>query len=141
MNTSAFAPKPPSKGLSIALWIIQAFLALGFLASGLMKLTTPIEKLTAMMPWVSAVPGLLVRFIGLAEILGAVGLVLPALTRIRPRLTPWAAIGLLVIMLLAVGFHATRGELQVLGAPVVFGGMPAFVAWGRFRKAPFSPRS
>ena len=80
------------------------------------------------------------RFIGLSEIAGAIGLVLPALTRIKPILTAWAAVGLTTIMVLAMIMHAVRGELGALPMNAVLGGMAAFVAWGRFRWAPIAPR-
>ena len=75
--------------MTYVLWIVQALLALLFLFTGGMKLVLPIEELTAEMP----LPGLFVRFIGVAEVLGALGLVLPGLLRIRPGLTPLAAAG------------------------------------------------
>lgn len=75
---------------------------------------------------------------------GALGLVLPAATRIRPRLTPVAALGLVTVMLLAVlfhvVFHVARGEFQMLPVNVVLGGLASFVAWGRFEKVPIAPR-
>ena len=82
------------------------------------------------------VPLALVRFIGISELLGAVGLILPALTKIKPLLTPLAALGLLTIMILAMGFHVSRGEAGTLPFNIVLGGLAAFVAWGRTSKAP-----
>ena len=84
--------------MTYALWIVQGLLALLFLFAGGMKLVLPIEELTAQMP----LPGLFVRFIGVAEVLGAIGLVLPGLLRLRPGLTPLAAAGL--------GAHHGRGD-------------------------------
>jgi putative oxidoreductase len=79
----------------------------------------------------------MVRFIGACELAGAVGLILPAATRIRPMLTPLAASGLVVVMLLAMAFHISRGEAaQALPINLTLGALAAFVAWGRFRKAP-----
>ncbi len=96
----------------IAVWIAQALLALAFILGGFMKATRPIEQLRPMMPWTSAVPVGLVRFNGVAEFLGGVGLVVPARTGIQPWLTPVAAAGLVVIQLLAIGFHTRRPSIQ-----------------------------
>src|SRR5215218_5810365 len=95
----------PSQALHIALWIVQVILAAMFLMAGFMKATQPIEQLSAMVPWARQVPLALVRFIGISEFLGAVGLVLPSLLRIKPQLTPWAATGIAAIMVLALIFH------------------------------------
>ena len=133
------APKA-GRGLHIGLWIAQALLAAAFLMSGGMKLTAPLEALQAQMPWVSGAMGALVRFIGAAEVAGALGLLLPSLTRIAPRLTVLAAIGLGVIMVLASITHASRGEFPMIGANVVLGGVAAFIAWGRSSRAPIAPR-
>ena len=67
---------------------------------------------------------------------GAIGLILPAATKIKPTLTPLAALGLLTIMILAMAFHLSRGEAQALPINMVLGGLAAFVAWGRTKKAP-----
>jgi len=82
----------------------------------------------------------LVRFIGVAEVAGAIGLILPAATRIKPVLTPLAAVGILVIMVLATGFHIYKGEFHALPVTLLLGAMATFVAWGRFRKAPIPAR-
>src|SRR5262245_44543886 len=129
----------PSKGLHIGLWVVQVLLALGFGALGVMKLTTPIADLAKNMDWVVRMPWL-VRFIGASELAGAIGLVLPAVTRIKPGLTALAGAGLALVMVLAFGFHAMRGEFQSLPVNVLIGALAAFVAWGRFRKAPIAPR-
>ena len=83
----------------------------------------------------------LVRFIGVAELAGALGLLLPALTRRKPVLTAWAATGLLVMMALALVVHIARGEPQALPVNFVLGGVAAFIAWGRFRGARIAPRA
>lgn len=129
----------PTKGWNIGLWIGQVLLALPFGSAGVMKTFTPIDELGQKIPWVSELPNL-VRFIGISELLGAIGLILPAATRIRPVLTPLAAVGLAVVMVLAAGFHVLRGELHALPVNVVLGGLAVFVAWGRFRKVPIEPR-
>ena len=127
--------------MKVALWIVQALLALAFLAAGAMKLTQPLATLTASIAWTADVPELLVRLIGLAEVLGALGLVLPAATRIRPRLTPLAAAALALDMALASVFHLARGEATMLPATLVLAALLAFVAWGRATRAPVAPRA
>ena len=124
--------------MTCALWIIQGLLALIFLFGGGTKLIRPIEEMTKEMP----MPGLFLRFLGVAEVLGAIGLILPGLLRIRPGLTPLAAAGLVVIMIGATVITlATMGAAPAL-IPLVVGLLAAFVAYGRWRLAPHrrSPR-
>jgi uncharacterized membrane protein YphA (DoxX/SURF4 family) len=137
MSSDAAAP---SKGLNIGLWIVQVLLAVAFGMAGLMKSTAPIEELAKQMVWPGTMPAAMVRFIGVSELLGGLGLLLPSLTRIQPKLTALAAAGLVVVMVLAAGFHVTRSEFGALPVNFVLGGLAAFVAWGRFKKAPIAPR-
>jgi hypothetical protein len=130
----------PSKGLHIGLWVAQGLLAAAFLMTGGMKVSAPIEQLAAQMPWVTGAMGGAVRFIGVVELLGALGLILPAATRIMPKLTPLAASGLLTVMALASMTHISRGEYPMIVANLVLGGLAAFIAWGRFKKAPIAAR-
>jgi len=129
-----------SKALHIALWVAQLLLAAAFGFAGVLKSTMPIDELAAKMVWPGAIPPALVRFIGVSELAGALGLVLPAATRIKPVLTPIAAVGLIVVMVLAAGFHVLRGELFALPVNFGFAALAAFVAWGRLRKAPIAGR-
>lgn len=120
------------KRLSSVLWIVQGLLALVFLVAGGTKLVLPIEEMTKDV----ALPGAFLRFLGVAEILGALGLILPGLLRIRPGLTPLAAAGLVLIMLGATGI-----SLVIMGPgpaliPLVVGLLAAWVAYGRWRLAP-----
>src|SRR5690348_8668544 len=105
-----FAAAPRRNWWTIGLWVAQALLAFFYAFAGFTKLFTPIPDLVPMMAWAPTLPEWLVRFIGLAEIAGALGLILPALTRILPWLTPLAAICLSIIQILAIGLHAMRGE-------------------------------
>ena len=130
-----------SKALHITLWIAQVILAAMFLMSGFMKVSQPIEQLSQMLPWAAQVSEALVRFIGVAEILGAVGLIFPSLLRIQPKLTPIAAVGLALVMLFAVVFHISRGETPMIGMNFILIAIAAFIAWGRFKKAPITPKS
>jgi uncharacterized membrane protein YphA (DoxX/SURF4 family) len=129
-----------SRGLHVVLWLVQALLAAAFLAAGTMKVATPAPQLAQTMPIFSAGWVWLARCIGTAEILGAIGLLLPAATRIKPRLTVLAALGLVTVMGLAFGTHLSRGEYGALVPNVVLGALAAFVAWGRTRRHPIAPR-
>ncbi|MEZ4301324.1 MAG: DoxX family protein [Polyangiaceae bacterium] len=147
MSTSIAAVSPrvsaaprPSRALHISLWVAQILLALVFGMAGAMKTFTPLADLAKSMPLAAIAPAALVRFIGISELAGALGLILPAATRIKPWLTPLAAGALFVVMVLAIGFHASRGEMQALPVNVVLGALAAFVAWGRFKRAPVEPR-
>ncbi len=141
MVEGAETPMSRSKAMHWTLWVIQGLLAAMFLMAGFMKLSMPIDQLAQKLPWVTDISAALVRFIGLAELTGAIGLILPSATRVRPILTVFAAIGLALVMALALGFHVSRGETSVIGMNLLLGGLAAFVAWGRLRKAPISPRS
>jgi putative oxidoreductase len=148
MTTTTFPTSSPStraasdapKALHMGLWVVQALLAAAFLAAGAMKLTAPIADLAQQMAWVQSPMGSLTRFIGLVEVAGALGLVLPAATRIKPWLTPLAALGLVIVMALAAITHVAIGEPGAIVAPLVLGSLAAFVAWGRGRRATLAPR-
>src|SRR5580704_4146193 len=96
--------------MHIALWAAQILLAVLFLMTGAMKAFMPLDEVARTMRWVPDVPVGLVRFIGLAELAGALGLILPSATKIQPKLTPLAAVGLGVVVLLGASLHFTRGE-------------------------------
>ena len=130
----------PSKALHVSLWAAQLLLGLLFVFGGLMKTSQPIAELAQKLVWPGALPEGLVRFIGLSELLGGLGLVLPSATRVKPWLTPLAGVGLATIMLLASLFHLSRGELGVLPMNFALGGLAAFIAWGRYKKVPILPR-
>ena len=123
--------------MNVALWIAQALLALIFLFAGGMKLVMPIEELTAQMP----MPGLLVRFIGIVEVLGGLGVILPWLTGIRPGLTPLAAAGLVIIMIGATVVTLMIGTMGMALIPIVVGLLAAFVAYGRWRLTAYGESS
>lgn len=118
--------------MNIALWIVAGVLALAFLAAGLMKVSQPKEKLAASMGWVNDFSPGTVKFIGTMEILGAIGLILPAATGIAPVLTPLAATGLAVTMILAAIVHGRRREPQMILVNAVLLALALFVAIMRF---------
>lgn len=132
--TTAVAPK--RSALHITLWVVQVLLALLFLWAGGMKLVLPLEKLAGPV----ALPGLFIRFIGVAELLGGLGLLLPGLLRIRPGLTPLAAAGLVIIMIGAVGITLAGGLGGMALIPAVVGLLLVFVAYGRWRLVPIASR-
>jgi len=86
------------------------------------------------MPWTGQVPELVVRLLGIIDLLGAIGLILPALLRIKPQLTFWAALGIIALMICAIIFHVSRGEVSVIGINVFSIIIAGFIAWGRFRQ-------
>lgn len=114
---------------NVALWFVQGLLALVFLFAGGMKLMMPVAVLSAQMP--VPLPGLFLKFIGVCEVAGAVGLVLPGLVRIRPLLTPLAAAGLVIIMIGATVVTLAGGEIIGALIPLVVGLLCAAVAYGR----------
>lgn len=129
------------KGLNIALWITQSLLAAMFLMAGFTKLFQPINELVKMLPWVTSVPEGLVRFIGVSELLGGIGLLVPSILRIKPILTPYAAAGLALVMSLASLFHISRGEGSVIGMNFLFIALSLFIVWGRIKKIPIVSKS
>lgn len=124
--------------MNIALWIAQGLLAAAFLMAGLMKATQPKEKLSANMAWVNDFSQSQIRTIGILEILGAIGLILPAVTGILPILTPLAALGLALTMIGAALTHWRRGESQMIVVNTVLLLLAAFVAYGRFLVVPLN---
>lgn len=123
-----------SRTLNITLWIAQWFLAVGLVAGAILKFM-PIEKISAMMPWTGQLPVAIVRLLGVIDLLGAVGLILPQLLHVKPRLTPWAAVGVIALMISAIIFHVSRDEASVIGVNIFYAVVAAFIAWKRFTDA------
>ncbi len=122
--------------MNVVLWIIQVLLALLFLFAGGVKLVLPIDVLTSMGPPNQVhLPGLFIRFIGVCEVLGALGLILPGLFRFKTWLMPMAAAGLVIIMIGAVAVSLKLGIAAAV-FPFVVGLLMAFVAYGRQRLRP-----
>jgi len=124
--------------MKILLWVLQVLLALAFLAHGVMLLVPPqaiAEQLNASLPrWFQV-------FLGVAEVLAAVGLTLPGMTRIQPWLVPSAAAGIMIVMVSATIFHLLRGEVGPAMTTIVLLGMATFVAYMRWRVLPIQPRA
>ncbi|WFE97979.1 DoxX family protein [Micromonospora sp. WMMD987] len=122
--------------MNVFLWILQTLLAALFAGAGLTKLSQPKEKLRDRMGWVENVPPAQVKALGAAEVLAAVGLVLPGLTGIATVLTPLAAVGLVIVMAGAVVVHARAKEHPGTALTAVLLVVAAIVAWGRFGPYP-----
>jgi uncharacterized membrane protein YphA (DoxX/SURF4 family) len=114
------------------LWVAQVLLAVAFLGAGATKLSQPKEKLAKNMAWVEDFSQPAVRLIGAVEVLGAIGVVLPALTGILSWMTPLAALGLAATMVGAILTHLRLGERSAVVPPVVLLVLAAFVVYGRF---------
>lgn len=127
--------------LNIALWLAQFVLAAAYGLFGSMKATQPLDQLATMMQWIPDFPVWFVRGLGVVEVLGAIGLILPSLTRIQPRLTVVAALLILVHQGCAIALHLSKGEASVLGLNMVLIALAAFIFWGRGRKSVIPPRN
>jgi uncharacterized membrane protein YphA (DoxX/SURF4 family) len=126
--------------MNLALWIVAIVLAVVFAGSGLMKQVVPKDKLVASgQGWAQDVDQTRIRLIGLTEILGAVGIVLPAAVHIAPILVPFAAVGLALVMVGAAIVHARRNEPMNIAVNLVLIALAVFVAWGRFGPYSFTP--
>ena len=123
--------------MNVALWIVQGLLAALFLFAGGAKLVLPLDQMAGPV----ALPGWFLRFLGVAEVLGALGLVLPGLLRIRPGLTPLAAAGLVIIMIGATVVTLAGGMVAVALMNLVVALLAAFVTYGRWRLAPYRDSS
>ena len=127
--------------MTYVLWIVQVLLALIFLLAGGTKLVLPPDVLASMgSPNQIKLPGLFVRFIGVVEVLGALGLILPGLLRVHTWLTPLAAVGLFIIMLGATALTLASDGIATALSPLVAGLLAVFVAYGRWRLAPHPAR-
>jgi uncharacterized membrane protein YphA (DoxX/SURF4 family) len=121
--------------MNIVLWILHVLLALVFLFHGYLLVAAPPAQ-AAQMPYITAIPAGFRRLIAVLEALGGLGLVLPAITHILPVLVPWAATGLVMLMIGAIVFHLPRRENQSIGLNVFLLVLAAVVAYGRFFIAP-----
>ncbi|TCU07612.1 DoxX family protein [Rhizobium sullae] len=130
-----------AKSLQIGLWIAQVLIFVAFTVFGCMKFFMPIDHLAAMWVWPGDVPPRFLRLMGLIDIVGGAGILLPALTRILPRLTVLAALGCVLLQIVAFIFHSSRGELSALPLNAILLPVCLFILWGRGKKAPIiAPR-
>jgi len=125
-----------SKRINIAIWTVQVLLAALFLFAGGFKLVAPIAEMTKQMP----LPGFFLRFIGVVELAGALGLLLPSLLRIRPYLTPLAAGGLVIVMSGATGITMSGGKIGPAAVPFVVGLLAGLVLYARTRVVPIGEK-
>jgi uncharacterized membrane protein YphA (DoxX/SURF4 family) len=129
--------------MNTALWTGQVLWGVFFSLNGFGKIcwynTVLWNQALHEVPWSSAVPQDLLIFIGVCEFLGGIGLIVPAMTGVKPNLTPFAAFGLTLVMILAAVFHIVRGEYIFVGINLVLGGVAAFIAYGRLFVRPTAP--
>jgi hypothetical protein len=118
--------------INIILWICQGTVAATLLWAAGMKLLNPVSKLKNSWPWVAETPVFLVKFTGVTDMAGAVGLVCPMLFNFYPVLTPIAALCITVLMIIAGIFHIRRGEGSQININIIFALLAGFIAWGRF---------
>ena len=125
---------PTSKGNNAIFWILQILMAGLFLMAGTMKLITPLDIMAKEMTWINSVPSITVRLIGLAEVAGGLGLILPWLFKFIPNLTVWAAYGLAIIMICALVLHLVEGQYTNCVSVALFLVALLFLANGRNRQ-------
>ncbi|AOW14695.1 hypothetical protein LPB72_04995 [Hydrogenophaga crassostreae] len=137
---STHVPSRAGAPIRWGLWAAQSLLAMTYLWSASMKLMQAPADLGAMIPWANDVPEAFLRAIGTVDLAAGLGILLPSITRIAPRLTVWAAVGASVLQVFAMVFHASRGEFAVLPFNAVLLALALFIAWGRASKAPIAVR-
>jgi len=123
--------------MNIALWIVQILLALQFLIVGSMKAFFPLGTIAKPFRWVPTFPPVVVRLIGVCEILGVIGILVPPLTHIFPWLAIAAAVGFMVVVFSGALLHFSRREYTVIGPNILFFLLAAFVVYGRLMLVPF----
>jgi hypothetical protein len=124
-------------GMNVVLWILQVLLAVAFFAHGWLLLAPPPDIAAQML---ASLPRWFWLFLGVAEVLAAIGLTLPALTGVLPWLVTWSAVGIMIVMVSATVYHVARDEMSSAAITLVLLAMATFVAYGRYRLVPFRPR-
>jgi hypothetical protein len=138
-TTEAAAPSKRDRPLRASLWVAQSLIFLAFGLAGLMKVFMSIPELASMWPWTGEMPAPVVRILGLIDLAGGVGVLIPALTRIKPDLTVLAALGCIALQICAMVFHVSRGEIAATPVNLVLLALAIFIFWGRLR-GPIAPR-
>ena len=119
-----------SKVMNIILWLAQGLLAIGLIMGFYLKLFSEPSKLAEMWPWTIG-NEMLVKITGIIDLIAAIGLIFPMLLKIKPNLTIYAAYGIILLMIVAIIFHVSRGETSVTGVNVVYILLAGFIIWGR----------
>lgn len=132
---------PRSRRLDVGLWVAQGALALSFIGGGIFKIVTPVDDLADIFPWTGEVSPFLLYSTSGFDILGGLGVLLPSLTRVQPRTAVLAALGCVALQGSAIAFHLSRGEASDVPMNFAFAAVAAFIAWGRWSKAPIEPRA
>ncbi|MFY7829536.1 MAG: DoxX family protein [Flectobacillus sp.] len=134
------ATDKPSKVWDIFLWIAQGILALVLVWAAYTKLFQSLQEAAKMLPWAKD-NIVLLKVTGVIDLLGALGIILPAATRIQPKLTVFAAYGIIALMIIASIFHISRDEVSLISMNIFFLLLAVFVVWGRTKKAIVFPKS
>ncbi|WP_084276368.1 DoxX family protein [Erwinia mallotivora] len=130
--------KQPHKLMNMLLWGVQLLIFIAFVIFGGMKMLMPVSQLAAMWVWPGQVPVHFLRGMGLIDALGGAGILLPALLKIKPQLSVWAASGCTLLQICAITFHISRGEAAVTPLNFILLALCGFILWGRLRVVPFS---
>lgn len=133
-------PALPSRALNISLWCIQGLLAVTFVGTAVWKTVTPLPQLAAQIPWAGQVSAGLLYGTAFFDLLGGLGVLLPSVTRVKPRLAVLAALGCAALQAAAIIFHVSRGEVANTPFNLLLLGLALYVAWGRHNRAAISPR-
>jgi hypothetical protein len=137
---TASSGSAPGTPLKIGLWTAQVVVFALFTLFGGMKLFMPVDKLAEMWVWPGQVPSWFLHLTGILDAAGGIGVLLPAITRIQPRLTVYAALGCTLLQIAAIIFHLSRGEAAAVPLNVVLLALSVFILWGRGKQAPIAPR-
>lgn len=132
--------QPAGKLLQIGIWTAQVLIFASFTLFGCMKLAMPVDQLAAMWVWPGEVPTWILRLLGVIDIAGGLGVLLPALTRIQPHLTVVAGFGCVILQISAIIFHLSRGEAPAVPLNFILLALAAIILWGRYKIAPIAPR-
>ena len=140
-TSTSLASEPAGNGLQAGLWIAQVLVFAAFTLFGAMKIFMPVEAMASMWVWPGQVPPAFLRIMGVIDVAGGLGVLLPALTRVQPRLGVLASLGCVLLQVAAMVFHTWRGEYSALPLNLILLALSAFILWGRGSRAPIEPRA